>query len=266
LSTVITARSDNGLAPRLAWLALRLLPFAAIIFLWDSASRAFDVPVLFPGPLSTWHKAVQLVAEGQLQADILISLWRIAVGFVLGTLLGMTLGLMMGISRPIADTLSPFVHTLRFIGPIAWISAVMMWFGLGETSKVILIIYTTTFVVLISTMIGVMTIHPNKLRAARVFGARGFRLFAHVTLPAALPHVLTGARLAMMNSFMTIIAAEMVAAREGLGFLIFNSRQWMEVDAIFVGMITLGLLGLLADQLLVLLTRLLFRRFRPADA
>ena len=185
---------------------------------------------------------------------------------LLGSLLGMTLGLMMGLSRPIADILGPFVHTLRFIGPIAWISAVMMWFGLGETSKVVLIVYTTTFVVLISTMIGVMTIHPNKLRAARVFGARGFRLFAHVTLPAALPHVLTGARLAMMNSFMTIIAAEMVAAREGLGFLIFNSRQWMEVDAIFVGMITLGLLGLLADRLMVLLTRVLFRRFRPAEA
>jgi hypothetical protein len=114
-------------------------------------------------------------------------------------------------------------------------------------------------------MIGVLTVHPNKLRAARVFGATGFRLFAHVTLPAALPHVLTGARLAMMNSFMTIIAAEMVAARQGLGFLIFNSRQWMEVDAIFVGMITLGLLGLLADRLMALLTRLLFRRFRPAD-
>jgi NitT/TauT family transport system permease protein len=223
-----------------------------MIFLWDFTSRVFDVPVLFPGPLSTWNKATQLIAEGQLQADILISLWRIAVGFVLGSLLGMTLGLMMGLSRPIADILGPFVHTLRFIGPIAWISAVMMWFGLGETSKVVLIVYTTTFVVLISTMIGVMTIHPNKLRAARVFGA--------------LPHVLTGARLAMMNSFMTIIAAEMVAAREGLGFLIFNSRQWMEVDAIFVGMITLGLLGLLADRLMVLLTRVLFRRFRPAEA
>jgi NitT/TauT family transport system permease protein len=266
VSTAITKRSSDGFAHRLIWLVLRPLPFVAIILLWDFASRAFDVPVLFPGPLSTWNKALQLVAEGQLQTDILISLSRIAVGFVLGSLLGMTLGLMMGLSRPIADTLGPFVHTLRFIGPIAWISAVMMWFGLGETSKVILIIYTTTFVVLISTMIGVMTIHPNKLRAARVFGARGFRLFAHVTLPAALPHILTGARLAMMNSFMTIIAAEMVAAREGLGFLIFNSRQWMEVDAIFVGMITLGLLGLLADQLMTLLTRMLFRRFRPADA
>ena len=266
MSAAVAKLSGQGFLHHLTWLVLRLLPFVVMVFLWDFASRAFDVPVLFPGPLSTWDKAIQLIADGQLQADILISLWRITVGFVVGSLLGMTLGLMMGLSRPIADTLGPFVHTLRFIGPIAWISAVMMWFGLGETSKVILIVYTTTFVVLISTMIGVMTIHPNKLRAARVFGARGFRLFAHVTLPAALPHVLTGARLAMMNSFMTIIAAEMVAAREGLGFLIFNSRQWMEVDAIFVGMITLGLLGLLADRLMALLTRVLFRRFRPADA
>ena len=220
MSGAIAKRPGHGFVHHLTWLVLRLLPFVGMVFLWDFTSRVFDVPVLFPGPLSTWNKAAQLIAEGQLQADILISLWRIAVGFVLGSLLGMTLGLMMGLSRPIADILGPFVHTLRFIGPIAWISAVMMWFGLGETSKVVLIVYTTTFVVLI----------------------------------------------AMMNSFMTIIAAEMVAAREGLGFLIFNSRQWMEVDAIFVGMITLGLLGLLADRLMVLLTRVLFRRFRPAEA
>nr|WP_302474437.1 ABC transporter permease [Roseococcus sp. MDT2-1-1] len=234
--------------------------------LWDAAARAYDVPVLFPTPFATWDKAVQLIGEGQLQSDIAISLWRIGVGFAVGCVLGTVLGLMMGLSRPVADFLGPFVHTLRFIGPIAWISAVMIWFGLGETSKIVLIVYTTTFVVLVSAMIGVMTVHPNKLRAARVFGARGWRLFLHVTLPATLPHILAGARLAMMNSFMTIIAAEMVAAREGLGFLIFNSRQWMEVDAIFVGMITLGVLGLLADVLMVLLTSLLFRRFRPAAA
>ena len=249
----------------LAWLALRVLPFIGLVALWDAAARAFDVPVLFPTPLATWYKAVQLIGEGQLQSDIAISLWRIGAGFGVGCVLGTILGLMMGLSRPIADVLGPFVHTLRFIGPIAWISAVMIWFGLGETSKIVLIVYTTTFVVLVSAMIGVMTVHPNKLRAARVFGARGWRMFLHVTFPATLPHILSGARLAMMNSFMTIIAAEMVAAREGLGFLIFNSRQWMEVDAIFVGMITLGVLGLMADMLMVLIPALLFRRFRPVS-
>lgn len=249
----------------LAWLVLRVIPFIGLVVIWDTAARAFDVPVLFPTPLATWEKAIQLIGEGQLQSDIAISLWRIGIGFAVGCILGTALGLMMGLSRLVADVLGPFVHTLRFIGPLAWISAVMIWFGLGETSKIALIVYTTTFVVLVSAMIGVMTVHPNKLRAARVFGAGGWRLFLYVTFPATLPHILSGARLAMMNSFMTIIAAEMVAAREGLGFLIFNSRQWMEVDAIFVGMISLGLLGLAADMLMILLTGLLFRRFRPAS-
>ena len=247
----------------LAWLALRIIPFVGLVVLWDMAARAFDVPVLFPTPVATWDKALQLIGDGQLQSDIAISLWRIGVGFVVGCTLGTVLGLTMGMSPLVADVLGPFVHTLRFIGPLAWISAVMIWFGLGETSKIALIVYTTTFVVLVSAMIGVMTVHPNKLRAARVFGARGWRLFLHVTFPATLPHILSGARLAMMNSFMTIIAAEMVAAREGLGFLIFNSRQWMEVDSIFVGMIALGVLGLLADALMALLTSLIFRRYRP---
>lgn len=248
-----------------AWFVARVLPFIGLVALWDAASRAFDVPVLFPTPFATWDKAVQLIAEGQLQSDIAISLWRIGVGFIIGCVLGTVLGLTMGLSRLVADLLGPFVHTLRFIGPTAWISAVMLWFGLGETSKIVLIVYTTTFVVLVSAMIGVATIHPNKLRAARVFGARGWRLFAYITFPATLPHIIAGARLAMMNSFMTIIAAEMVAAREGLGFLIFNSRQWMEVDSIFVGMITLGVLGLIADMLMILLTGIFFRRFLPAS-
>lgn len=248
-----------------AWFVARVLPFIGLVALWDASARSFDVPVLFPTPFATWDKAVQLIAEGQLQSDIAISLWRIGVGFIIGCVLGTVLGLTMGLSRLVADLLGPFVHTLRFIGPIAWISAVMLWFGLGETSKIVLIVYTTTFVVLVSAIIGVATIHPNKLRAARVFGARGWRLFAYITFPATLPHIIAGARLAMMNSFMTIIAAEMVAAREGLGFLIFNSRQWMEVDSIFVGMITLGVLGLIADMLMILLTGIFFRRFLPAS-
>jgi NitT/TauT family transport system permease protein len=245
-----------------AWI-LRAIPFVLLILLWEAASLAYDVPVLFPTPEATLAKAIQLIEEGRLQEDIAVSLGRIGAGFLLGSLLGMGLGLLMGMSRLVADLLGPFVHTLRFIGPIAWIPAVMLWFGLGELSKVVLIVYTTCFVVLVNTMIGVLTIHPAKLRAAQVFGATPPRMFLHVVLPAALPHVLAGARLAMMNSFMTIIAAEMVAAQEGLGFLIFNSRQWMEVDAIFVGMATLGLLGLLADRLMQGLIRLFFRRFQP---
>src|SRR5262249_43695658 len=119
---------------------------------------------------------------------------------------------------------------------------------IGETSKVLIIIYTTVFIVLINTMAGVSHIAPNKLRAAACLGATPLKAFIFVTLPATLPFILTGMRLAMGNSFATVIAAEMIAADSGLGFLIFNSRLWMATDKIFIGIVCLGALGLTTDR------------------
>ncbi|SDB74399.1 ABC transporter permease [Belnapia rosea] len=257
-ASVLPALGRGGAA-----VLLRAAPVVGLLLLWAFASDAFDSPVLFPTPWTTWQKALLLINEGQLQTDAAISMARILTGFVIGSLLGVVLGLLVGTSNWAADLLGPHIATLRFISPTALISIVMIWFGIGELSKVLLIIYTTTFVVLLNTTIGVLNIHPTKMRAAQVFGASPVQRFLLVTLPAALPYVLTGARLAMMNSFMTVVAAEMVAAQSGLGFLIFSSRQWMETDAIFVGMIALGLLGLLTDRALVLAYRLCFHRFQP---
>jgi NitT/TauT family transport system permease protein len=242
---------------------LRTVPIAVIIGLWQFASDSFDVPVLFPSPLAAAQKFLDLIDEGRLQTDILASMSRILTGFALGVALGAVLGLVAGTSRRMAMLMAPHVTAMRFIGSTSLISIMLIWFGIGELSKVLLIVYTTTFVVLLNTTIGVMTMHPAKLRAARVFGCSPAQAFWHVTLPSVLPHILGGARLAMMNSFMTVVAAEMIAADSGLGFLIFSSRQWMETDAIFVGMFTLGVLGLLTDRALVLATRVLFARYQP---
>ena len=235
---------------------------AIVLVAWQVASTAFDVPVLFPSPLAAARKGIALIREGRLQADIAISLWRILTGFVVGSVLGAALGLLMGSSRLVADMLAPYVNFLRFVASIAWIPAVMLWFGIGEASKIMLIVYTTTFVVLLNTMAGVVNVHPTKIRAARCFGASPAQIFIWVTLPATLGYILTGMRLAMTNSFMTVVSAEMVAAESGIGFLIFNSRQWMETDAIFVGMFTLGVLGLLTDRLMQALIRTFLWRFR----
>ena len=137
----------------------------------------------------------------------------------------------------------------------------MVWFGIGETSKIALIVYATVFVVLLSAMIGVGAVDRNKIRAAQCLGASERQILLWVKLPAALPYILTGMRMAMMNSFMTVVSAEMIAAESGLGFLIYNSRQWMETDSIFVGMLALGVTGLLSDRLFVLMVRTLLRRF-----
>lgn len=257
-----TAR-PRGLLRRLGPIVAYAVPVAVILALWQLASDAYDIPTLFPSPLATLSKAIDLVGEGRLPEDVAISMMRILVGFAVGTVLGTLLGLLMGMSRTVEALLNPYVNVLRFIGPLAWITAVMIWFGIGELSKVVLIVYTTTFVVLVNTMVGVLTVHRNKIRAAECFGASRAQLFRLVIFPAALPHILTGARLAMMNSFMTVVSAEMIAAQSGLGYLIFNSRQWMETDSIFVGMATLGILGLLTDRVIQLAIRTFLWRYRP---
>lgn len=238
------------------------LPIVAILVLWELGSRSFGIPVLFPSVRDTALKAVALVEEGRLQTDVAMSLMRIAAGFTIGSAIGTLVGLLMGSSRTVAALLNPYLNVMRFISATAWVSVVTIWFGLGETSKIALIVYTTTFVVVLNTMAAVATLHPNKYRAAACFGASRWQTFWHVTLPGAVPLTLLGMRMALMNSFITIAAAEMVAAESGLGFLIFNSRQWMETDAIFVGMITLGLLGLLVDRAFKVVAGLLFARFR----
>ena len=234
---------------------------AAIVLAWQLFSVQFDSPVLFPGPAKTAERAVELIREGRLQADILASLQRIVIGFAIGSLIGASIGLAMGSFRLVADLLQPLVNFFRFVAPTAWIATFMVWFGLGETSKIALIIYATVFVVLLSAMIGVGAVDRNKIRAAQCLGASERQILLWVKLPAALPYILTGMRMAMMNSFMTVVSAEMIAAESGLGFLIYNSRQWMETDSIFVGMLALGVVGLLSDRLFVLMTRTLLRRF-----
>lgn len=234
---------------------------AAIVLAWHVFSVEFDSPILFPGPMKTAERAIELIDEGRLQGDILISLQRIFLGFVIGSFIGAVVGLAMGSFRIVSDYLQPLVNFFRFIAPTAWIATVMVWFGLGETSKIALIVYATLFVVLLSAMIGVGAVERNKIRAAQCLGASERQIFLWVKFPAALSYILTGMRMAMMNSFMTVVSAEMIAAEAGLGYLIYNSRQWMETDSIFVGMLSLGVVGLLTDRLFVLLTRTVLRRF-----
>jgi NitT/TauT family transport system permease protein len=158
------------------------------------------------------------------------------------------------------------VQFFRFVPAIAWLSPAIIWFGIGETSKVILIVYTTCFIVAISTIAGCESVNENKIRAARSLGANRWQEFAHVMVPATMASTLTGMRVAMGNSFMTIVAAEMLAAQTGLGFMINSARTFLDVPTIFVGIVTLGLLGLMADRLFAVAIRLSAGKYFPERA
>ncbi len=222
---------------------------AIVLVGWQLVSALFFSPALFPGPTAVGRRAVILLQEGTLQRDVLASLGRVLAGFALGSVVGVLVGFVIGSSATFRAFFDPYVHFLRFITPIAWISPVMIWFGIGETSKVILIMYTTTFAVMLSTVAGVTMVPRNRLRAAQACGAMRWQIFLFVVAPTALNQILVGMRLAMGYSFMTVVPAEMLAAESGLGYLIIHSRLWLATDAIFVGILTLGVIGLAMDTI-----------------
>jgi NitT/TauT family transport system permease protein len=225
------------------------LGFASLFVLWQLASLYLVSSVLFPPPTVVFRKAVTLARSGVLFEHLAASLQRILTGFVAGSLLGIPIGLAMGSFRPVRKLLEPYTEFLRFIPSVAMITVAVIWFGIGEASKVFLIIYTTIFIVILNTAAGVSAIAPNKIRAAESLGATQAQIFFHVALPATVPYILTGMRLAMANSFTTIVAAELIAANDGLGKMLWDGRLFMLVDEIFVSLVTLGLLGFATDRM-----------------
>ena len=226
-----------------------LLGFCSLFLVWHAVAVYVVASVLFPPPLAVLVRAVAMLQDGTLETNIGVSLQRIVIGFVAGSFLGVPIGLVIG-SYPLArKLLEPWTEFLRFIPSVAMITIAVIWFGIGESSKIFLIIYTTIFIVILNTAAGVAAISPNKIRAAQALGATARQIFFLVAFPATVPYILTGMRIAMANSFTTIVAAELVAANEGLGVMLWEGRMYMQIDDIFVALVSLCILGFTADRL-----------------
>jgi NitT/TauT family transport system permease protein len=251
------------LARRSSWI-LTALSVAAGIIVWAVASRALDSP-LFPSPVRIAHALIESIGNGTLLVDIAVSVRRIAIGFVLGCIVGVPLGLAMGLFPLVRAFCDPVVQFLRFVPPIAWLIPAIMWFGIGETSKIAIIFYMTVFLVLLNTMTGVAAIPRNQLRSAENYGVSGWQLFAWIVFPATVSYSVAGARIAMGNSFAAVVGAELIAANAGLGYRIVDSGQWMAMDQMFAAMLVLGLLGIAADRLARLLAARFLRHYVHSD-
>lgn len=220
---------------------------------WWIASAWIALP-LFPSPAQIVEAGINLLRNGVLIKDVAVSLRRIAIGFSIGCAIGIPLGLAMGLFRPVRYFFEPYVQFFRFVPPIAWLIPAILWFGIGETSKILIIVYMTVFLVLLNTMAGVASVRHNQIRAALCFGASRAHLFTWVILPATMGYIVAGARIAMGNSFAAVVGAELIAAEAGLGYLIVDSGTWMAMGDMFAAMLTLGLLGIGADRLFVAIT------------
>lgn len=237
-----------------------VLPWAAALVIWQLAAWASE-PDFLPGPYLTLQGAIELSKDGSLFTYILYSFYRVFAGWLIGSLIAIPVGLAMGRIRFVRALTEPILNFVRFIPALAFITLFMLWFGIGEQSKIILVMYGTIFTVIINTMTGVLAVEEDKIRSARSMGATEWQILLHVIVPATIPYIFTGVRLAMSTSYMAILGAEMMAANEGVGFLIWNARLYFKTDWIFVGVIALGLMGFATDRLLGYIGRKLLYRY-----
>jgi ABC-type nitrate/sulfonate/bicarbonate transport system permease component len=175
------------------------------------------------------------------------SLKREIVAFLWATS-AIPLGIAMGWSKVVNEQVDPLVEVLRPVPPLAWIPLSILWFGIGDVQNQFIIFLGIFFPVLLNTIMGVRNIEPNLVRAARCLGASEIRVLRRIVLPAALPQIVTGIRVGLGVGWMALVAAELVGANSGLGFLINDARTLLRTDIVIVGMITIGVVGLLIDR------------------
>jgi NitT/TauT family transport system permease protein len=226
-----------------------IISWVLFILVWQIASL-FSKPDYLPGPITTVIGSLELFQDGSIISFSLISLSRVLRGWIFGVCIAIPLGLLIGRIRIARLLIEPFLDFFRFIPALAFLTLFVLWFGIDEMSKVLLIAYATTFIVTINTATGVFALEEDKIRAARSLGASEFQILKHVVIPSAIPYIFTGMRIAMGNSFAAIVGAEMIAANEGLGYLIWTSRLYFRTDWVFLGIMFLGILGFIADRIL----------------
>ena len=221
--------------------------------------------VIFPTPWQVVTGTGELVRTGVLWEHIGASLFRVGCGFLLAVAFAVPLGLWMGWVHGAFATLNPIFQMLRPISPIAWIPIAILWFGVGNASPIFLIFISSVFPMVVQTTSGVHTIERRYLRAAANFGVSRATLFRRVVIPAALPQIIVGMRIGLGVAWLVVVAAEMIALRSGLGYLIIDSRNaGNRYDLVIAAMIIIGLIGLLLDGLMRLLEGLKSVQWRYA--
>jgi len=240
--------------PWLASLALRTIflttaSFVIALLTWQFLSTVLFNPFLVPPPLEVFRTAIPMVVSGEILADVSISMTRVLVGFVTGSLAGIVIGVLLGRIRLLHDLLDPIMELMRYLSPTAMIPIAVIWFGIGEMSKYFLIFWGTFFIVLINTTAGVWRTPIARQRAAECLGANQLQIFVMVVVPSAIPYIVTGMRVAMASSFMSIIPAEILAADSGIGYLLQKSSMLLQTNRIFVALLTICVLGFIVDRI-----------------
>jgi sulfonate transport system permease protein len=250
---VVGARQGRRARPRSRhW--RRLLTPVVMVGLWQVASSAGWID---PQSLSSPDRVAQsfwdLARDGTLTSNLVVSLRRVALGLLLGVSTGLVLGVLAGLSRLGEHLIDAPVHMLRTMPALALVPLFVLWFGIGETPKVLLVALATTFPIYLNTYAGIRNIGQRLIEAGTVAGLRRGGLVRDVILPGALPSVMVGLRYSLGIAWLVLVAAEQINATAGIGYLMTNAEEFLQTDVIFVGLVVFSILGLFSDLIVRLL-------------
>lgn len=227
-----------------------IVPAFLLVAWWAVTAAGIFTPVQLPSPAAVIEATVGLVQRGDLWAHIGISVQRVLIGFGIGAVLGMIFGAVLGLSRWADALLTPLLGALRAVPSLAWVPLLILWMQIGEDSKVTLIAIGAFFPVFTTLYAGLQHVDPHLVEAGRAFGYKGFRLFKTVQLPAVVPSIFSGLRLALAQAWLFLVAAELIASSMGLGFLLTDSQNNGRTDRLILAIILLAVLGKITDSLL----------------
>jgi NitT/TauT family transport system permease protein len=229
----------------------------ALLFIWYIVTYVNLFPAYaLPSPGAVWKSLLEEIRAGRLINDVIASLWRVAVGFVISATLGIPAGLWLGQHLYARKAFTPMLNFFRFLSPLAWIPFAILWFHIGDKPAIFLIFMASFFPLALATMAAVATIPSIYFRVAKDYNYKGFELLTKVTFPAVLPEVITSLRVSYGIAWVVIVAAEMVGCQDGLGYGIWEARNGLRLDSAVCYMIIIGLLGMGIDRLLTQLTKL----------
>lgn len=255
-----STRPEHTITARLRHLGLVLLPWALLGLLWHTLAVSGVVNQgLMPTPAHVAQKLWELLMGGRLGVDILRSTQRVTLGVALGILAAVPVGFLIGWYKGVRTFLDPLINFFRALPPIALIPLVVVYFGIDEPAKVIILFYASFFAGVIVMYEGVAQISPIFIKVARTLGANDGEIFVRVIVPMTMPHILTALRVALGVAWATLVASELVAAQQGLGALIQSAGSFFQIDVIYVGIVCIGAVALSMDLALRAMTRRLIR-------
>lgn len=227
-----------------------ILSFVLLFVIWLYASYIANVNEMFlPKPHKVMSACITLFSRDAFMFDISASVYRVAAGFLAASVIAIPLGLWMGISTKAADFFTPLISFIRYMPAAAFVPMFIIWFGLGEVEKMAVIFYGSFFYLTLMVMDVAKNVNPTLIEVSKTLGATDFKIFYKVTLRASMPGIVDALRTTFGAAWTYLIVAELVGATSGIGYTIENGSRYLRTDKMFVGILTIGLLGLFSDKL-----------------